>query len=178
MTRRNRIFPFVSATCDKCKSDDGARGHLFCSCPRLRMFWHDIFHLYSVIYSKQLTPDSLLMILGCCKFSLPSSIQQALMFGMVVAKPVILRDWKSASPPCFKKWLNDMISCIYLEEIRFTLSDAHHKFLEVWGPFIEYIRRDKFDPLDYLRWTVLFCLILFCTDCIVLCTSKPVLERS
>ena len=77
-------------------------------------------------------PDSLLMILGCSKFSLtlPSSLQQALMFGMVVAKPVILRDWKSASPPCFKKWLNDMISCIYLEEIRFTLSDAHHKFLE------------------------------------------------
>uniref|UniRef100_A0A671XVP2 Reverse transcriptase domain-containing protein n=1 Tax=Sparus aurata TaxID=8175 RepID=A0A671XVP2_SPAAU len=149
-TRLNRIFPSVSAICDKCKSDVGTLGHLFCSCPKLRIFWHDIFNLYSVIYSEQLTPDSLLIILGCSKFSLtlPSSLQQALMFGMVVAKRVILRDWKSASPPCFKKWLNDMVSCIYLEEIRYTLSDAHHKFLEVWGPFIEYIRSDKLDPLD------------------------------
>ena len=57
-----RIFPSVSATCDK--SDDRTMVHLVCSCPKLRIFWHDIFHLYSVIYSKQLTPDSLLIILG------------------------------------------------------------------------------------------------------------------
>ena len=41
-----------------------------------------------------------------------------------------------------------MVSCIYLEEIRYTLSDTHHELLEVWGPFIEYIRSDKLDPLD------------------------------
>ena len=149
-TKLNRMFPSVSATCDKCALYDGTLGHLFWSCPKLQNFWDDIFHLYSVIYSKQLIPDSLLIILGCSNFSLtlPSSLQQALMFGMVVAKRVILRDWKSVSPPCYKKWLNDMVSCIYLEEIRYTLSDTHHKFLEVWGPFIEYIRNDRHRPPD------------------------------
>lgn len=149
-TKLNRIFPSVSATCDKCKSANGTLGHLIWSCPKLRTFWDNIFHLYSVIYSKRLIPDSLLIILGCSNFclTLPSSLQKALMFGMVIAKRVILREWKSASPPCFKKWLNDMVSCIYLEEIRYTLSVTHHKFLEIWGLFILYIRSDRHHPPD------------------------------
>lgn len=124
------IFPSVSATCDECKSDDGTLGHLFWSCPKLQTFWEDIFHLYSVIYCKQLFPDSLLIILGCSNFSLtpPSSLQKALMFGLVITKHVILSEWKSAASPCFKKWLYDMVSCIYLEEIRYSLSDTHRKF--------------------------------------------------
>lgn len=43
----------------------------------------------------------------------------------------ILREWKSA--PYFKKRLSGMVSCIYLEEIRYTLRGTNHKFLHVWG---------------------------------------------
>ena len=144
-TKLNRIFPSVSPTCDKCKSGDGTLGHLFWSCPKLRPFWYDIFKLYSDIYSRPLTPDSNFVILGCSDLfiSLPSALQQALMFGMVIAKRVILRKWKSVSPPCYKKWLNDMVSCLYLEEIRYTLSNNSAKFLKIWGPFIDYIRRER-----------------------------------
>lgn len=75
----------------------------------------------------------------------PEVCRQALMFGMVAAKRVILRDWKSVSPPCFKKWLNDMVSCIY----------THHKFLEVWGPFIEYVQSDRQTGLPTLDFMTL-----------------------
>lgn len=37
------------------------------------------------------------------------------MFGMVVAKSVILRELRSASPPCFEKWLDDLIVCLNLK---------------------------------------------------------------
>lgn len=51
------------------------------------------FSICSVIYFKQLIPGSPLIILGCSNFSLSlSSLQQALMFGMVIEKQVILRD--------------------------------------------------------------------------------------
>ena len=149
-TKLNRIFPSVSPTCDKCRSADGSLGHLFWSCPKLRNFWVDIFQLYSDLYAIQLIPDSLIVILGCSNFSLtlPSPLQQALAFGMIVAKRVVLREWKSVSPPCYKKWLNDMVSCIYLEEIRYTLSDTRHRFLDIWGPFIDYIQRGRQQPQD------------------------------
>lgn len=43
------------------------------------------------------------------------------MFGLVTEKWVILRECKSISPPCFKKWLNYMGSCLHLEEIQNNL---------------------------------------------------------
>lgn len=43
------------------------------------------------------------------------------MFGLVTEKWVILRECKSIYPPCFKKWLNYMGSCLHLEEIQNNL---------------------------------------------------------
>lgn len=101
------------------------------------------------VHIKSFIPGCLFVILGCSNFCLtvPLALQQDLMFGMVIAKRVILRECKSVSPPCFKKWLNDIVSCTYLEEIRCTLSDDQHKFFfYVWGPFVDYIRRDRCQP--------------------------------
>ena len=144
-TKLNKIFPTVSPTCDKCKTSDGTLAHLFWDCSKLSGFWDDIFHLYSVIYNKPMKPDGILVILHCSTYALtlPKALQEALAFGLVVAKRVILREWKSSSTPCFKVWLNDMVSCLYLEELRYTMSDNYTKFFRVWGPFIDYIKRDK-----------------------------------
>jgi len=154
-------------------------------------FWNRIFQFYSNVYGRHLTPDNHLIILGCSSFSLtlPTSLQQALMFGSVVAKRVILREWKSSTPPCFKKWLNDMVSCIYLEEIWYSLSDSYHKFLDMWGPFNGYIQSNG---LKWLSWPfgsvfvfllslsslfhfhpllILCCFMLHCLDHIVSWTA-------
>ena len=90
------------------------------------------------------------------------------MFGMVVAKRLILRDWKSASPRF--TILNDIVSCIYLEEIRYTLSDTHHKFLEVWGPFIEYIWSPELVTLDYI---ILSHFVLYRLHCALYIQASP-----
>lgn len=85
--------------------------HLFCSCHNpLTTFSHNIFHLTSFIFRKYLTPDSLVVTLRSCNFplTLPSSLQKALMFGVVTTKNVISREWKFVSP-CSKKWFSDMV---------------------------------------------------------------------
>lgn len=55
---------------------------------------------------------------------------------MVVAKRVILRLWKSTSPPCFVVWLNYMIPCHHLEEDRYSYS--YCEFVRFGGAFINY----------------------------------------
>ncbi|CAM4735234.1 unnamed protein product [Leuciscus chuanchicus] len=40
-------------------------------------------------------------------------------------------------------WLNDMVSCLYLEELRYTLSNTQRRFCKIWGPFTDYIKRQQ-----------------------------------
>lgn len=141
----NKIFPSVSPMCDRCKTNIGTLGHLFYMCPVLTNFWSGIFCMYNSIYNVTIMPDVLIVLLGCSDqtSTLPSSIQQAIKFGMVIAKRVILREWKAVTPPSIHKWLNDMTSCLYLEEIRYNLSDQRDKFVKTWGPFMVYIRQKR-----------------------------------
>ncbi len=47
------------------------------------------------------------------------------MFCMIIAQRVILRKWKSTSPPCFAKQLSDTVSCLYLKESKNSSSDSY-----------------------------------------------------
>lgn len=49
------------------------------------------------------------------------------MFCMVTAKRV--------------KWLDNVVSCLYLEEIRNSSSDSYCKFVKTLGPLIDNIRK-------------------------------------
>lgn len=147
-TRLNRLFPSISPLCDKCNVGDGTLGHLFFLCPILQIFWSEIFKLYSTVYNKVLKPDILTVILGCSDQTLlcSKSLQQAIMFGMTIAKRVILREWKASTPPSYSRWLNEVMSCLYLEEIRYKLTDNHDKFTKIWGPFISHIKKRTTRP--------------------------------
>jgi len=62
------------------------------------------------------------------------------MFGMVVAKRVILMDWKSIVPPSFHKWLAEMVAALKLERIFLKLMPLK-KIDKIWGPFLKYLSK-------------------------------------
>lgn len=62
------------------------------------------------------------------------------MFGTVISKWDTLREPKSLLPPCFRKWLSDLVSCLCLEEVWYTFSNGHAKFSKLRGPIIGYIK--------------------------------------
>ncbi len=55
------------------------------------------------------------------------SQQISLMFGMVVAKRVILMDWKSTLVLSFHEWLTETVAALKLEIIHFSKIDASKK---------------------------------------------------
>lgn len=138
----HRIYPSVSPLCDRCRGAEGSLSHLFWSCPQLYTFWCEIFKWFSKVYGLDIAPDPELALLGCSETALrySSEIQQTLLLGMVAAKKMILLDWKSPTAPCFRKWLSEMIGIIQMERIRFHKSKAHDRFLDIWGPFIDYLK--------------------------------------
>ena len=116
----NRIFESVSPMCDRCGRAEGSLSHLFWYCPVLENFWSDIFKWFSGQYRTIIEPDCILAILGSSEnvWNLSDHCKQALMTGMVVAKKLILINWKSTSPPCFNRWRNEMDWVDRLEQVR------------------------------------------------------------
>ena len=135
------MYPTVSDMCDRCSTSRGTLAHTFWSCPRLAAFWQGIFAWYSSVYNIHIDPDPLTVLFGCSEasLSLPYSIQQTLMLGTLIAKRIILSEWKTSVIPCFTRWLNEFVSIIHLERLRCTKQNSLATFQYIWGPISTYL---------------------------------------
>ena len=109
--RLHTFYSLVSPLCDKCKSKDGTLLHLFWGCPFIKSFWSSVFSFLGEGFNRRtFSPDRNLALFGCSEHSVthPSHIQPVLLMGMVLAKKVIPKDWKTSTPSCFKNWIHGL----------------------------------------------------------------------
>ncbi len=118
-TKLHIMFSSVSPFCDKCKVTEDTTARAFWFCPSRSGFWTSIFDWYSKAYNRPLLLDAELAIFGFSQHtsSLPKALQQALTRSMIVAKRLILKNWKPSSPPSFRLWTTDIISVIQMERL-------------------------------------------------------------
>ncbi len=149
-TKLHKMFSSVSPFCDKCKVMEDTTAHAFWYCPSLSVFWTSIFDWFFKAYNRPLLLDVELAIFGFSQHtsSLPKALQQALTLGMIVAKRLILKNWKSSSPSSFRLWTMDMFSVIQMERLRFLRSNAIEKFSAVWGSFLGYLDKQANKPMS------------------------------
>lgn len=116
---------------------------MFWFCSKIVPFWKQIFSWYCNVYDVQLEPDVVFVLLGCSEsfFTLPCHMQKTIRFGTLVAKRLILNEWKSTNPPILSKWLREKVSGIYLERIcrNSSIGIPSVELDSTWGPITEYI---------------------------------------
>lgn len=140
--RLHRIYPSVSPVCDRCNMSEGTLSHAFWACSSLANFWSRIFDWYSKAYQRPLQPEAGLAIFGCSQITetIPTIMRQPLELGLIVAKRLILKEWKSPTPPSFQVWVIDMLSIIQLEKLRTSQMDT---FFHSWNPFLTHFEKVK-----------------------------------
>lgn len=57
----------------------------------------------------------------------------------LMARQLILLRWRDPTPPTRAQWLTEVMSCLKLEKIRYSLQHSSEKFQEVWGPFFRHV---------------------------------------
>jgi len=62
-----------------------------------------------------------------------SIMRQPLELGLIVAKRLILNEWKSPTPPSFQVWMTDMLSIIQMEKLHTSQMDT---FFHSWNLFL------------------------------------------
>ncbi len=54
--------------------------------------------------------------------------RQAILFGMIIAKRVLLRMWKTDFAPKFEMWGRDLVSMLVVERLRYINNDKSEVF--------------------------------------------------
>lgn len=139
--RLHKIYPEVSPTCDRCLSADGTLLHSFVECPRVRIYWINIFKSVSEILQTQLEPDPFIVILGVSDdtMKLTNAQQCFLSYSLITARRLLLMHWKKKETPSTKMWLSDLTNTLHLERIRYAHTDRLPYFEKVWSPLIQYL---------------------------------------
>ena len=138
-----RFYPEVSPCCDKCKTSEASLIHMFWTCPSLEQFWREVFQTLSQILNIMLEPNPLVALFGTTgedDVLLTSSKCRTLSFASLLARRAVLLRWRDAAPPTHTQWLRDIMSCLNLEKIRYSVTGCNEKFKKVWGPFLKHFQ--------------------------------------
>ncbi len=97
------------------------------------------FKWFSDMYGWVFTPDSEIALFGYSISLLDHnvSVQSTIIYGMIIAKSVILRLWKSDTVPQFKTWLTYLTGILQMERVRYGVIGNLHKFYSIWQPSLD-----------------------------------------
>ena len=136
------MFPDVDPTCDCCKGASASLFHMYWLCPTLTEFWTSVFQTISEVLQHQIEPNPFTAIFGNAPNSgLPKVKLKVLAFTSLLARMVILLKWKDPAPPSHSHWVRDIMSCMNLEKIRYTIQGSENTFYKIWRPFLNYFKK-------------------------------------
>ena len=142
-TALTRIYPDIDPLCDRCKMLPATLYHMFWGCPDLDRFWYSFFDSFSKIFKKTVTPCPLMAIFGVTagNTSLTSWQRRALAFSSLLARRLILLNWKNSAPPTHTHLIRSIMCNLKLEKIRYTVSGALQNFHRTWDGVVEFVKR-------------------------------------
>ncbi|KAG7512241.1 hypothetical protein JOB18_024128 [Solea senegalensis] len=106
----------------------------------LSSFWLSVFDGISYVCKKRINPDPIMAIFGAVPEGITLSASQANMgaFVTLLARKLILVNWKSPNAPTHKRWLEEVFAHLKLEKLRYSSQGYTQKFFNVWQRFIDY----------------------------------------
>ncbi len=54
---------------------------------------------------------------------------------------IILIRWKAACPLSLMQWIKEVMSCLRIEKLRFTLKGSVGRYNRTWMPFTKYVEK-------------------------------------
>lgn len=143
--RLAKIYPGRSDACSRCGNSPADHVHMFWSCPKLSAFWSSIFDTLSTALKSKIEPHPLTALFG-----IPSRpemhVEQVVAFTTLLARRLILLRWKHSSPPTHDSWIKEILQCMTLEKMRYSLKGSLRTFHKTWKPILTHIESVTVQP--------------------------------
>lgn len=139
--RLAKIFD-VDPSCDRCHQAPATHVHMFWSCPSLYNYWSEIFNTISICIKTPLDLNASTALFGVPPIDTSLSKYKAdfIAFTTLLARRLILLRWKSSSPPSHSQWIMEILRCVKMEKIRYTIRGSLSTYKKMWEPFFVYVR--------------------------------------
>ncbi len=120
---------------------------MFWTCPALGPLWSAVFETFSYICEKEIEPDPIIAVFGVTSENLllPPGQSDALAFSSLLARRLILLQWKSNKPPTHVKWVESVMAYLKLGKLKYSTQGSINRFFKVWRPFLLHFE-DRFIP--------------------------------
>lgn len=117
---------------------------MFWTCPSLEKYWREVFQTLSLIVGLDIEPNPLVALFGTTgevDVCLTPAKRRTLSFASLLARRAILLMWRDAAPPTHAQWLRDIMSCLNLEKIHYSIRNSKENSKEkcgdlFWNTFI------------------------------------------
>ena len=142
------MYPNVNPSCDRCGQSPATLAHMFWHCSKLTPYWQGIFKSLSDIVGKPLDPDPLTAVFGVRGPNVRLSSVQNIMvtFVTLLARRLILLNWKQVRAPTYTALMKDVMHYLQLEKIKFELRGSEDKFYKTWQPLIDNFNNSVLTP--------------------------------
>ncbi len=121
--------------------------HMFWACPRLTDFWSNTFKTLTQALNTTITPNVLTALFGLpLDQNLPVTIKHVIAFATLLARCIILQKWKHTSPLTHDRWIKEILECIKLEKLRYSLKGSLATFCKTWILLLNYINSLTISP--------------------------------
>jgi hypothetical protein len=113
----SKMYPSSDNSCNTCKNSPATLAHMFWPCPKVVNYWSPIFESISKILKRPIAPNPLTAVFGI-QFegdNLFRAQSNCIAFVTLIARRLILLNWKQATPPSFKHWIRDTLQFLKLE---------------------------------------------------------------
>ncbi len=143
-SRLARIYPDVDLACSRCCQAPATLHHMFWACPKLTQFLSSIFDTFSYICNKEIGPAPEIALFGVVPAGVAISGAQsdAIAFSSLLARRLILCNWKSVRPPTHRHWVGDVMAHLKLEKLKHSIRGSTQRLYNVWQPFLNYFNME------------------------------------
>lgn len=147
--RLSKFYPNVIDVCNRCNQSPADFIHMFWSCSKLTDFWLKIFNTLHTAYHCISNPNPLSALFGISHGStLTAEAQHSLAFCTLLARRLILLNWKQALPPSYDRWIKEVLHNLKLERLRFSLRGSLRRFDKTWNPLLSIIDSLNIIPVE------------------------------
>lgn len=141
-----KIYNTSDDGCPRCGQSPATMTHMFWTCGDLTRYWTAIFKAFSYVCNKTIDPNPITALFGVLpnQPDLTSYQTNAVAFSSLLARRLILLKWKDVQPPSFIQWVREVMMCLQIEKLKYSLRGTQKKYCKTWASYIEYVEKLPF----------------------------------